>query len=179
MTKPSASVEVAELNKRATRELPPDGRILGRSGMGGVSTERLTESVPPSGAVPGFRGGWLRPAWKKGESGNPEGRGIAGSEYQKVRKLCAERSEQAARRLFELMEDEDGRVALMAVSAVLDRGIGKPRDHSDEDNALARMNLNALDPAEQRLLIDLLRRVMGMPAPQIEASTEANSAKRP
>ena len=55
-------------------------------------------------------------------------------------------SEQAARRLFELMEDEDGRVALMEVSAVLDRGIGKPKDHSDEDNALSRLNLAAISP---------------------------------
>jgi hypothetical protein len=99
----------------------------------------------------------------RGVSGNPYGTNM--SAYHEARRICAQATPDAARKQVALMGSEDERVAFMATVAVLERGAGKPRDHSDEENALARMNLAALDPSEQRLLIDLLRRVMGMPAP--------------
>ena len=139
--------------------------------VGRRSQATAARTVPPEGEVIRRNGGWLRP-WQKGVSGNPCG--VQG-EYQQVRKLCTQHSLEASRRLIKLMDDDDSRVALMAISAVLERGVGKPRDHSDEDNALARMNLEALDPGEQRQLIDLLRRVMGMPAPVKGIDTGRNN----
>jgi len=131
---------------------------VGSARSGGRSASRAL--LP--GEIRSATGGILRP-FLKGQSGNPNG---GTSDYHAVRRLCAEHSLEASRRLIALMrEGDDPRVTYMAIMAIMERGIGKPRDHSDEDNALARMNLAALDPSEQRLLIDLLRRVMGMPAP--------------
>src|SRR5271166_584473 len=132
----------------------------------------VTNAAPNSGQQqppPGFthvRNGGLLKAWQKGQSGNPSG---TNGYYGMARKLCQEQTLEATKRLFELMHDDNSRVSLMAVTTILDRGIGKPRDHSDEDNALSRLNLAALSGDEQRQLINLLRRVMGAasPAPQI------------
>ena len=73
---------------------------------------------------------------------------------------------EAAHRLAELMRGDDERVAYMAVTTILERGVGKPRDHSDEENALGRIDLSALSESDQALLIELLKRVMGMSAPK-------------
>ena len=56
--------------------------------------------------------------WQPGVSGNPTGRGGL---YVECRRLAAEASPQAMRRLIELMHAEDERVAYMATVAVLDR----------------------------------------------------------
>jgi hypothetical protein len=95
----------------------------------------------------------------KGVSGNPTG--LQG-EYQQVRRLCADHSLEATRRLIELMRGDDERVAYMAVTSILERGIGKPRDHSGEESALAKIDLTALSQADQQTLVTLLKRVMGM-----------------
>ena len=64
--------------------------------------------------------------WKPGESGNPTGRGGL---YLECRRLAAEASPQAMRRLIELTEAEDERVSYMATVAVLDRSGVKPIDY--------------------------------------------------
>ena len=56
--------------------------------------------------------------WRPGQSGNPTGRGGL---YLECRRLAAEASPQAMRRLIELMNAEDERVSYMATTAVLDR----------------------------------------------------------
>ena len=68
--------------------------------------------------------------------------------------------------MVSLMRGDDERVAYMAATAIMERGAGKPRDHSDEENALGRIDLSALSQSDQALLIDLLKRVMGMAAPK-------------
>src|SRR5262249_20587020 len=82
--------------------------------------------------------------------------------YQRVRSICAAFSEEAARRLIELARGPDERVAYMALTTILERGVGKPRDHAAEDEAVGRINLAALPEADQRLLVDLLKRARGM-----------------
>jgi len=65
--------------------------------------------------------------WKKGQSGNPGGRpkGIA-----EITALCQQKSPAATKRIFQLIESEDERVALAAAQTVLDRAYGKPMQHS-------------------------------------------------
>jgi hypothetical protein len=57
---------------------------------------------------------------------NPTGRGGL---YHECRRLAAEASPQAMRRLIELMDAEDERVSYMATVAVLDRSDVKPMDY--------------------------------------------------
>jgi hypothetical protein len=81
-----------------------------------------------------------------------------------VRRLCADRSLEATQTLIDLMhEDVDDRVRYMAAIAVLERGVGKPRDHSAEESAMARVDLSRISESDQELLVRLLKRVMGMP----------------
>lgn len=125
------------------------------SGDGGV-TETSTEYIPAERIPPHGRGR-LAPLWKKGQSGNPLG--VRNREYEQARALCAENTLVAVQRQIELIGHEDGRIALVACAAVLDRGIGKPRDHSGE--ASTRLDLSALDAAERAALMLLLRKVLG------------------
>jgi hypothetical protein len=105
-------------------------------------------------------GGILRP-FQKGHSGNPQG--IYGSgAYHEARRICAEASPEAARKQVELMSSDDHRVVFMATEAVLNRGAGKPRDHSNEQDR-GRIDLSALTPDERQLMASLLRKAMGMP----------------
>ena len=71
-------------------------------------------------------------------------------------------SPEAARKQVALMNDPDSRVVFMATEAVLNRGAGKPRDHSNEQDR-GRIDLSALTPDERQLMASLLRKAMGMP----------------
>jgi hypothetical protein len=75
--------------------------------------------------------------------------------------ICAEASPAAARKQVELMSSDDDRVVFMATEAVLNRGAGKPRDHSNEQTN--RVDLSVLSAEEREALAALLRKAMGMP----------------
>jgi hypothetical protein len=112
---------------------------------------REGEIVSPNGSI-------LTP-WRKGQSGNPSGVGM--SAYHEARRICAKATGEAARRQVELMSSGDERVAFMATEAVLRRGAGVPRDHSGEDDAVSRINLDNLNAEERATLVKLLKRVFG------------------
>ena len=78
--------------------------------------------------------------WKPGQSGNPSGRGGL---YHECRRLASEASPLAMRRLIELMDAEDERVAYMACVAVLDRAGVKPMEYDplEQEKALASIPL--------------------------------------
>jgi hypothetical protein len=79
--------------------------------------------------------------WKPGQSGNPSGRGGL---YHEARRLAAEASPEAMKRLIELMKNaEDERVAFMACTAILDRSGVKPIEYDarEEQQALSRLPL--------------------------------------
>jgi hypothetical protein len=130
----------------------------------------MSTSVPradPKGQnyiVPKHGAGRLVP-YQKGQTGNPNG--IYGSgEYHRVRKLCAEHSEEAALGMIKLMRDsEDERIQFMCMSSIMDRGIGKPRDHSTEDQARTIVNLDNLSDDERALLAKLMGKVLPKDAP--------------
>ena len=60
--------------------------------------------------------------WKKGQSGNPGGRPKGNPE---VKALAKAGSVKAIKRLIELIDSSDGRIAISASTVVLDRAWGK------------------------------------------------------
>jgi len=112
--------------------------------------------------IPSHGRGALRP-FQKGVSGNPSG--IGHNDYHIARKICAEHSVEAIHRQLELMRSDDERVAFMATEAILNRGIGKPRDHSAEDQARTIVNLDNLTDDERALLAKLMGKVLPKDAP--------------
>ena len=114
--------------------------------------------------VPKHGSGRISP-WQKGQSGNPTGLQSTG-EYHRVRKLCASHSEEAALGMIRLMrESEDERIQYMCMTSILDRGIGKPRDHSADDQARTIVNLDSLTDDERALLAKLMGKVLPKDAP--------------
>jgi hypothetical protein len=71
----------------------------------------------------------------KGKSGNPGGRT---KQFAQCQRLCREASPDAARRLIELIQSEDERVALMAADKVFERAWGKPRDYNPAEEQVQR-----------------------------------------
>jgi hypothetical protein len=78
----------------------------------------------------------------KGKSGNPGGRT---KQFAQCQRLCREASPDAARRLIELIQSEDERVALMAADKVFERAWGKPKEF--DPNAEAPKNRPPFDPS--------------------------------
>jgi hypothetical protein len=63
--------------------------------------------------------------YKKGQTGNPGGKT---KQFAQCQRLCREASPDAARRLIELIQSEDERVALMAADKVFERAWGRPKE---------------------------------------------------
>jgi hypothetical protein len=78
----------------------------------------------------------------KGKSGNPGGRT---KQFAQCQRLCREASPDAARRLIELIQSEDERVALMAADKVFERAWGRPKDY--DPNAQAPKKAPPFDPS--------------------------------
>ena len=97
--------------------------------------------------------------WEPGKSGNPGGMGVR--LYHEVRKLAADKSMAAMERIISLMHCDDDRVAFIACQTVLERGIGKPRDHSAEESAKSQVDLSALSDDERASLAMMLSKVLG------------------
>lgn len=134
--------------------------------MSGQIGSNQVSNLPPSGGVIGTlerigNNGARLKSWAPGQSGNPSGRNL--SVYHAVRRLASSVSLEATEKLIELMrKSDDDRVAYMAIMALLERGPGKPRDHSDEDAIANRLNIAALEPDERAAFAKLLAKLMGM-----------------
>jgi hypothetical protein len=114
-------------------------------------------TVIPPGYIPARNGGVIKP-WQPGKSGNPSGLSSDGK-YHEVRKICADNSVAAALEQVKLMTDDDPRIRFLATEAVLKRGVGAPRDHSNEKST--RVDLSALNESERMSLAELLRKALG------------------
>lgn len=70
--------------------------------------------------------------FKKGQSGNPGGLTKAQRDLQtKIAKLAAEKAPRAVERLAEFVEHEEPYIALQAITGLLDRAVGKPRQQTE------------------------------------------------
>jgi hypothetical protein len=101
--------------------------------------------------------------WKPGQSGNPTGRGGL---YLECRRLAAEASPDAMRRLITLMDVEDERVAYMATVAVLDRSGVKPIDYDPvQDQTQPSWDPGKLTAEEREQLRAILEKAAGRGKP--------------
>ena len=92
--------------------------------------------------------------WGPGQSGNPSGHC---GEYGVAIKLARRAAPKAVRRLIELMDSEDERVAAVACNAIHDRAFGKPKVAEEKkDDLVARVA--AMSPEERvRMAQELLK----------------------
>jgi hypothetical protein len=88
--------------------------------------------------------------WKPGQSGNPAGHSGV---YGDALKLARQAAPDAIRRLIELTQSEDERVAIVACNAILDRAFGKVKPATeDKDPEVAR--IEAMTIEERYKLVD-------------------------
>ena len=93
--------------------------------------------------------------WGPGQSGNPSGNS---GEYGVAIKLAQRAAPKAMRRLIELMDSEDERVATVACNAILDRAFGKAKAADEQkDELVAR--IQAMTPEERvKMATELVER---------------------
>jgi len=149
-------------------------------GMSDTLTPQATKqgSMPPPGAhVPKHGAGWLKPVQKGDPARNPNGN--RGSDYVETLRLARQAAPDAMRKLIAKMDSPDDRVAVVAQQAVLERAFGKPREYDPKlDRSPMAIDVSVLSVAEQRMLLDFLRRRLvkeappGGPSPDIEGAAE-------
>lgn len=84
--------------------------------------------------------------WKKGQSGNPNGRPKK-TEQQKAEDAALRQAEKAMKVLSDLMNSDDDRTKLAAAQAILDRGLGKPKQTVDS-TVTQKRDVADIDDAE-------------------------------
>jgi predicted Zn-dependent protease len=83
--------------------------------------------------------------WKPGQSGNPTGHS---GEYGVALKLAQRAAPKAVRRLIELIDSLDERVAAVACNSILDRAFGKSKPAEEaKDDLVSRVE--AMSPEER------------------------------
>ena len=81
--------------------------------------------------------------WRPGESGNPGGKSAAiEAAKQKIKRLCAEKSEHALGKVVALLESDDDRVVLMAAKEILVWGFGTLRQQEDDSDDKGSVTIN-------------------------------------
>src|SRR6266478_2835290 len=109
----------------------------------------------------------------KGKLGNPGGRT---KQFAQCQRLCRKASPDAARRLIELIQSEDERVALMAADKVFERAWGRPKEY--DSNAESVKKPPPFDPKlytteelrrMQEVMLMIARRQAQLPEEEDEA----------
>src|SRR5690242_9862071 len=116
-----------------------------------VTAQKLAHAVPAPRAAPSQHRG-LKPPWPKGVSGNPSGHSGL---YGETVRLARQAAPAAMRRLIELIDDPDPRVATVASNAVLDRAFGKSKEMKEEEaeQCETEVELSKLSPEHKQLLL--------------------------
>jgi len=112
--------------------------------------------------------------WQPGQSGNPSGNS---GEYGVAIKLAQRAAPKAMRRLIELMDSEDERVAAVACNSILDRALGKSKPAGEaKDDLVSRVE--AMSPEERvRMARELLERAKRY-VPAFEAALSKSRSLR-
>lgn len=121
--------------------------------------------------IPTHGRGKLRP-FQPGQSGNPTG---ASTRFHEVRQLMRDASPAAAKRLIDLINSTDERVALVAAEKVLERAWGSPKQDTSAPE---------LDPEKQaradeakKVVRDLLERMAHGEIPAAASGDDLPSAQ--
>ncbi len=106
--------------------------------------------------------------WKPGVSPNPSGRSL---EVKAVRKAALELCPEAIATLASYMRSGDPKYAIPACVALLDRGLGKPKEHIelehviDDRRALDQMERLRANPKTSAALLTLAEAIASEPQP--------------
>jgi hypothetical protein len=99
------------------------------------------------------------------EVGNKLG-GRRGTVYTETQRLAREHSVDAVMTLIERLSDRDGKVAIAAAVAILERAWGKVREAQPEnEEPPAQIDLSVLTDSELQLLVKLVESDRWRPAP--------------
>jgi hypothetical protein len=132
-----------------------DGKKWSHGMSEDLSSQGGSKALPAGAHVPSHGHGYLRPV-QPGEVRNPSGKGGLWREAQRITR---EKSPEAARRLGELMNSSDERVALMAADKVLQWAWGKPPDYDPrEDKPPVTIDTSVLTREERTVLLAALRK---------------------
>jgi hypothetical protein len=105
--------------------------------------------ITPPAVSRGESGKWLPGSGSANPGGRPKG-------YGEIRRLARGHSKRAIARLAELVESDDGRVAIAACVVLLDRGFGRPKERDLTEEQLEReldRRLAALAARAQALVL--------------------------
>jgi hypothetical protein len=111
----------------------------------------------------------LRP-WTKGRSGNPKGRPPAAVDIGALARVHGPRCIEVA---VELLDDPDSRIRLGALTALLDRGYGRPKQPLAADSETDASGLQLL--AAHRVSDEILQR--RLEPPTIDGRVATNGGK--
>jgi hypothetical protein len=96
--------------------------------------------------------------------------GRRGTVYTETQRLAREHSIDAVMTLIERLSDRDGRVAIAAAVAILERAWGKVREAQlpEDEQPSAQIDLSILTDTELQLLVKLVESDRWRPAPTNE-----------
>lgn len=95
--------------------------------------------------------------WQPGQSGNPGGKG---GKYKEILALARAASPEAMKRIIELTQSDDERVAFTASKEVLERAYGKVKEApANEPEERTTPDLSALTPMQLAALKDAMQAV--------------------
>jgi hypothetical protein len=115
---------------------------------------RVAASPPPGAVVPKHGRGWIKPGKPGMRSPNPSG--VGGSDYHETVSIARSNAPAAMRRLVELSQSDDERIAFVAANAIVERAWGKAAPFNPADNRvkpsfdLSRLSLTQLPQFDRK-----------------------------